>query len=220
MYELIDKSLNNRHFLHTYTLAEANDEILESCKKWGRLVKIKTKDGFVRTRELYNFNVIVEYPQNKEIPNKCRWKSYYALEEYSKEIMTDRIPDGFTYTYGSLMRKPFDQVEKVIEILKSDRNNRQAVIMLGDGNCLNDNEPPCCRIVDFKVREEKLNIGLYFRSHDITAWFANMWAFSKLQKYIADEIEVQTGKLDVKSESLHLYEGDCDLLNWTSFSNI
>jgi thymidylate synthase len=115
------------------------------------------------------------------------------------------------------MRHPVNQVKLVIEKLKEDRNSRQATIMLGDGNCLKEESPACCRIVDFKIRDNLLNMFLLFRSHDITAYYPNLRAFAKLQEFVSNEVGVEIGVLGVTSESLHLYEGDCDLIGWERF---
>lgn len=220
MINVIDSSLNNKHFLHAYTLADMNELILDMIKAEGKNVDIKIGSEIKRTRELTFLNTLIEFPQNQSIATRSRWTSEEAMKPYINEVITNIIPDGFTYTYGSLMISPVlfpNQVERVIEILKKDRNNRQATIMLGDGSCLWDKEPPCCRIVDFKVRNGMLDEYLLFRSHDITAYYPNIRGFAELQRIVAGRIGIQPGKIGCTSESMHLYEGDCDLIGWDNF---
>lgn len=216
MLTMIDTSLNNKHFLHAYTLADMNELLLDMIRDEGKNVKIKVGSKEVMTRELCFVNSLIEFPQNKSIATRTKWTNEYALNEYSKEITTDIVPPGFNYSYGNLIRKPVDQVEKVIEILREDRNSRQAIITIADRDWLGKDEPPCCRYADFKIRDGELNLYLAFRSHDATAYFPNIWAFAELQRLVAKEIGVQTGKLGVHSESLHLYEGDANLIGWSN----
>jgi len=213
MLEIINEDFNNPHFLQAYTLADMNELILNTVKKYGKNVYIKVGDQEVLTRELIFCNTKILYPQNRSIATRTKWKNKKALEIYTNEVITDQIPEGFTYSYGSLMMNPRNQIERVIEILRNDPNSRQATIMLGGGYCLWDKEPPCCRIVDFKIRQGKLNMFLLFRSHDITAYFPNLYAFTHLQQNIANQLNVQIGFAGCTSESLHLYSGDFDLIN-------
>lgn len=212
MLEIINKDFNNKHFLQAYTIADMNELILNTVKECGKNVKINIGDQEILTRELIFCNTKILYPQNRSIATRTKWTNINALEEYTKEIITDKIPEGFTYSYGSLMMHPINQVARIIEILKNDSNSRQATIMLGDGKCLLEKEPPCCRIVDFKIRYGKLNMFLLFRSHDITAWFPNLWAFTHLQQNVANELNIPIGFTGCTSESLHLYNGDADLI--------
>lgn len=226
MYKIISKEFDNKHFLQSYTLAEMNEKILDMIKEKGRLVKIKIpyiekvqnenreiiKYKNIDTKELMFMNTKIEYPQNQDVPKRTKWTSRRALEEYSKEILTDIVPNGFNYTYGFLLKHPVNQIVEIIYKLKNDPNSRQATMMLGDATCLWDLEPPCCRIVDFKLRDNKLNMHLLFRSHDATAYYCNMFGFIKLQEYIANNLGINIGYAACTSESLHLYRGDWNLL--------
>lgn len=203
-----------------FSIANLSDLMMREIKFVGKNVNIKVGDKVVKTREILNAHGIIYYPLTMSYPEMGRWKNEAALKVYFDEVMTDKIPGGFTYTYGFLMRHPVNQVDLVIEKLKEDRNSRQATIMLGDGNCLKEESPACCRIVDFKIREDYLNMFLLFRSHDITAYYPNLRAFAKLQEYIANEVGAKIGVLGCTSESLHLYEGDCDLIGWKSFDEV
>jgi len=208
-----------KHLTISDNVAIGFEKILSKVKRYGKNVKVIINEKEYNTRELYDYTAIIMYPENKEIPEKSRWQTESALDRYAEKfIMGDIIPDGVPYTYGNLMRCHVDQVEKCIEKLSKCSTDRQATIMIGDYNCLNMKEPPCCRVVDFKIRENKLNMTLLFRSHDITAWPVNLWGFAKLQKYIADRLNVGVGLICCHSMSLHLYDGDCDLLGWQSFS--
>ncbi len=220
MLEIINNDFNNPNFLQAYTIADMNELVLDTVKKYGKNVNIKVGDQEVLTRELLFCNTKILFPQNRSIATRTKWKNVKALQEYTKEVITPIVPEGFTYSYGLLMLNPRNQVERVIEILRKDNNSRQATIMLGGAYCLWDKEPPCCRIVDFKIRNGKLNMHLLFRSHDIMAYFPNLWAFTELQQIVANALNKYIGYVACTSESLHLYESDCNVIGWKNFAKV
>ena len=62
-------------------------------------------------------------------------------------------------------------------------------------------------LVDFKIRDGKLNTTGLWRSHDIYgAWFPNAVGLSHLSKYVAGEVGVEMGSLTIHSISAHIYE--------------
>lgn len=202
------------------TIKDTYEQLLNKLYRVGKIIKIKKPGKTVRTLELIFVNSFIRNPYIIDISDKSRWKSINALNEYSKEIITDIIPEGFNYTYGNLLMHPIDQIERVIKILSEDRNSRQATMMLGDAYSLNMEDPPCCRIVDIKIRDCKVNMTLWFRSHDVTAYPANAYGFAQLQKYIASRLNLECGFMGITGNSLHLYESDCDLIGIKSFDEL
>lgn len=113
--------------------------------------------------------------------------------------------------YGYLMKYAFgfDQIEKIIELLRKDPNSRRAVINLNTPNehVIETHDEPCTICLQFLVRDGKLNCTTVMRSNDI--WFGfpyDVAFFTQLQMYIADRLGVSYGTYTHFVISMHLYD--------------
>ena len=171
-------------------------------------VEIKDERGSL-TKELLNTVVMVKNPLDIEAPKGYFW-SGEKLEKYAEQFLSnDR--QGFVYTYGNRLRKHFDdidQIQEAIERLKNFKESRRAISVTWDPTVdTKNNEVPCMILVDFKVRDGKLNTTGLWRSHDIYgAWFPNAVGLSHLAQYAAKEVGVEVGTLTIHSISAHIYE--------------
>ena len=78
---------------------------------------------------------------------------------------------------------------------------------VGDAQSIYQDDPPCLRMIDTRVREGKLKFIAYFRSWDLWAGFpSNLAAIQLLKEYMAGDIGVEDGELVAMSKGLHLYE--------------
>ena len=78
-------------------------------------------------------------------------------------------------------------------------------------------DPPCLRAIDTRIRDDKLNFIVYFRSWDLWAGFpSNLAAIQLLKEYMACEIGVADGELIASSKGLHLYQYAWDLARATA----
>ena len=155
------------------------------------------------------FNEPVKMPVNAPLSS--------TIEAYSAQIITDSPQPGIEYTYGQRLHG-HGQMDAIIEKLKADKANRQAIGVTW--NLPKDSTslyPPCCVVADFKVQPRTLNgttvdalyLTLYFRSHDIySAYCANIYGFRKLQEMIAAFTDCVPGYIMVVSNSAHVYDYD------------
>jgi thymidylate synthase len=67
---------------------------------------------------------------------------------------------------------------------------------------------PCLRGIDLKIKDNKLILGVVYRSWDLYAGFPeNMGGFAMLNAYIAEQLpDVAPGPLTFASQGLHLYD--------------
>ncbi len=171
-------------------------------------VEIKDERGSL-TKELLNTVVMVKNPLDIEAPEGYFW-SGEKLEKYAEQFLSnDR--QGFVYTYGNRLRKHFDdvdQIQEAIQRLKNFKESRRAISVTWDPTVdTKNNEVPCMILVDFKIRDGKLNTTGLWRSHDIYgAWFPNAVGLSHLAQYAAKEVGVDVGTLTIHSISAHIYE--------------
>jgi thymidylate synthase len=117
--------------------------------------------------------------------------------------------------------RPFegvDQVEYIVDCLCRAGHSRraQAITWMPTADVGTD-DPPClqrvwCRLVDADTGELSLNMNTHWRSRDLyKAWFMNVYAFTDLQRIIAQRISskinrpVTVGRYVDISDSLHIY---------------
>lgn len=106
----------------------------------------------------------------------------------------------------------FNQLEHIIELLKSQPNTRRAVLQMWDPNHdleenIDSRDIPCNTAIYFKIRHKKLNMTVTNRSNDIIwgAYGANAVHMGFLQEYIAARVGVEVGIYVQFSDSFHVY---------------
>lgn len=146
--------------------------------------------------------LLPEIPAHLNIPNPV---SEDYLNNYMDYVMGDYTKrDNEIYTYADYIRP---QMYKVIEILKRSPQTNQAVITIGDRDSIDQLDPPCLRILDFRISYDKLHMIVYFRSNDLWSGAPANWASLQLLKeYIAAEIGIEDGEIIYSSKGLHLYD--------------
>jgi len=108
-----------------------------------------------------------------------------------------------------------DQVEKAIKILKKDPTRRTVVMhtwipfrdLMKFGPKREDTSSPCLLLVYPQLVDGRLHFFVVMKTNDLyNAWPENAYAFTFLQKYIADELKVDTGTYTHFSISMHIYK--------------
>jgi len=106
-----------------------------------------------------------------------------------------------------------NQVEEVIKMYKTHGfGTNQATMEIGMPSDIHLVDPPCLRLIDTRVRNNKLHFYLYFRSWDLWGGFpSNLGGLQLVKQYMADEIGVEDGEIIAMSKGLHLYEYSWEL---------
>ena len=182
-----------------------------------------------KTKEITNLIVEITDPLNSKIPEGYPF-SGRMLENYKDQLLN---PDkkGFTYTYGNRLRNHFiygeadldgeievysdcktDQIQQAIWKLQNCKESRRAVSVTWDPVIdTNMEDVPCMIMVDFKIRNNKLNTTAVFRSNDMFgAWPSNAFAILELAKYVASKLGIEVGSVTIHSISAHVYEVNFD----------
>jgi len=149
--------------------------------------------------------LIPDVPQGVPPPSTMEY-----VESYLPYLMTAHRKKGEQYTYGQYLEK---QIAEVIRMYREDgHNTNQAFMAVGDTESIYLPDPPCLRMIDTRIHENKLSFVVYFRSWDLWAGFpTNMAAIQLLKEYMAGEIGVGDGELMAVSKGLHLYEYSWEL---------
>lgn len=132
----------------------------------------------------------------------------YKLREEWEEFVHN---GEFAYTYNERIRY---QLHKTIDVLRFDKDSRQAVLTIYEGAKDSDNRSgikrvPCSMYYQFLVREGKLDVVYSMRSSDFLTHFPyDIWMAAALRDLIAEKIDVPAGRLIFFSGSLHAYRKD------------
>ena len=142
------------------------------------------------------------YPSSKDVKSLVNSEDYKDFE-FGKGPHLDanvKYKDGFC---------EIDQIMDIAEVLKRDRYSKAAVAItwhVADELMRKHKSSPCLVLLQAMVQDEKLNLTVMFRSHDMTqGWPENAYGCAAIQKEIADAIGVEPGILTVISGSAQIY---------------
>lgn len=114
--------------------------------------------------------------------------------------------------YGYILyKKYFNQVEKVIELLKKHPTSRRAVININVPNesVIETKDEMCTIALVYHLRNGKLHSTTYMRSQDAKTGTLYDWpAFLAWQRYIANQLGVEVGTYTHTCASWHFYNKD------------
>lgn len=129
-----------------------------------------------------------------------------------------KSPDGFSYP-GQDQKKniewsydEFDQVQRAIDMLKTNPNSRRIVVSAWHPGVLDEMRlPPCHVMYIFNVANGKLNCHLTQRSGDIALGIPfNLACYSALTMTIAQETGLEPGTFAHTIVDAHIYENHID----------
>ncbi len=107
------------------------------------------------------------------------------------------------------------QRQYVFNILKNDRNSRQAVMTIWKPNPAPSKDVPCTVMLHFLIRDGKLDLIVYMRSNDLWLGFPyDLYLFTTIQKLMACSLKVKYGTYTHITGSMHLYEEDWVGAEW------
>ena len=169
-----------------------------------------------------NLTLEINHPENRPLvsdkaPCDMKYVQWYALTY----LWCGEGKQDETYTYGSRLREPVDQVEEAIKRYMKEQRDRQItmVVRLPDDIKLfrhgttERHEPPCLSLIDTEIFEGKMHLTCYFRSWDAYAGLpANIAGLQLFNEAFVAEINdrgnlsIRTGKLIFHSKNCHIYK--------------
>ena len=185
------------------------------------------------TKELSNVCIEILSPTTKEIyfPNRkisenyakaelnWYWSGSNSMEEIAqhaklwRKLSDDGITNNSAYGYIIHKKYGYDQLQKVIEILKFDPNSRRAVINISDPT-LDKKETKdlqCTIALQFLIRNGSLEMTVYMRSNDIYFGFPYDYIyFVSLGEYVAYKLGIDFSVYTHHATSMHMYLKDVD----------
>ena len=186
---------------------------------------------FGDTKALFNVGFTLENPSKKNInvlnPNR-NFNLEYAEAEWQWYLSGDPSIDKLGEINGSIppiwermadserkVRSNYGwqwernhQLDKVVAMLKSNPETRQAVISIYDGKEISTyrKDTPCTYAVQFTILDSKLHMAVLMRSNDLWFGFCNdQYCFASLQELVASRLSIELGTYYHFAHNLHLY---------------
>jgi len=191
---------------------------LEAIWNEGEVFEVSYGSERAKTKKL-NVSIEIAKPETRPLvddkaPCDMKYVQWYALKYLWSGVIEDE-----TYTYGSRLRKPVDQVEEAIKRYLEEPADRQITLAVRLPEDIlkrvNDqkHEPPCLSLIDTEVLEGRLHLTCYFRSWDAYAGLpANIAGIQLFNEALVSEVNrrgslnLKTGKLIFHSKNCHIYE--------------
>jgi len=141
--------------------------------------------GGLEDLEVYRQEVVLGVHDHWVDPDSGKWSYTYHQRLFAYEIAGG---DGSTGTVNQ-----FDYV--INRLARSPHTRRaQAITWKVDVDPKVD-DPACLQRMWFRIFDGELRLNVHMRSNDaFKAAFMNMWAFTDLQRYVAEEVAKKTGE--------------------------
>ena len=168
----------------------------------------------------------------------------YINNTYLPYLLTDQKKPGEDYTYGERLNNPKIKLEEVVNGQKQPKEyvlninpveeaikkhmqcltaekyseTNQATMEIGQPSDIILHDPPCLRMVDTRIRYNKLHFDIYFRSWDLWGGFpSNLAGLQLMKEYMVSRIneelqkagsskQIEDGEIIAASKGLHLYD--------------
>jgi len=143
----------------------------------------------------------------------CKVRAFLpSVTESQEELMSEveKISPG-----QKCVVQRIDQVEKAIKVLQKDPTRRTVVMhtwipfrdLMKFGPKRGETSSPCLMIAYPQLVDNKLHMFTIMKTNDLyNAWPGNAYAFTELQRYMAKELNVETGSYTHYSVSMHIYK--------------
>jgi len=151
--------------------------------------------------------------------------SLRGLFDYVDEVVDgvrDHLVDKTEYTYHERLfsyklpsGEVIDQIALSLEKLREAPHTRRAQAVTWQAwRDPHSEHPPCLQRLWFRVVDGKLVMHAHMRSNDaLKAAFMNMFAFTELQRRLAEQLGVAAGRYVHFADSYHVYERDWKWFN-------
>lgn len=220
------------NYVEGLTIDEVYPKILKKLITQGEMVKPRGITCF----ELTGFRITLKDPLSRILYSPTRninlmfafaeflWitsgSNKLDFIEYYNKKYKDFSDDGLILNgaYGNRIFKPDvsnkNQWDKILELLKKDPDSRQAVLNIHLPSDLNltSKDIPCTCMIQFLIRNNKLNCITYMRSNDVI-WGVpyDIFNFTLLQEVLAKQLGIQVGTYSHIAGSMHIYEYHLEL---------
>ncbi len=167
-----------------------------------------------------NLTIEITHPENRPLvsdkaPCDIKYVQGYALEY----LWCGEKHEDETYTYGSRLNHPVNQIEEAVKRYAHEQRDRQVTMVIRLPEDMQKtlhakrHEPPCLSLIDTEILDGKMHLTCYFRSWDayagLPANIAGLQLFN--EAFVKDinrlgNLQLETGKLIFHSKNCHIYQ--------------
>tara|TARA_R110000868_G_scaffold75375_1_gene217524 strand:- start:5378 stop:6019 length:642 start_codon:yes stop_codon:yes gene_type:complete len=178
------------------------------------------------TKYIKNFGFYIDNPLTNRITNSLRnWKIDYAIKEWEWYVSGDNNAieiakhakiwlncmdenGNVNSNYGWHWNQN-NQIKYIVDELTENKESRRASISIYNSKDRYNfkNDTPCTYAINFYIENETLCMSVLMRSNDLWYGFCNdQFCFSKLQKCIANELNLNVGSYYHFANDMHIYK--------------
>jgi thymidylate synthase len=209
-----------------FDLPDAWFKTLNAIWHQGDTFKVGFGSEETETKKL-NLTIEVTHPENRPLtsdkaPCDLKYVQGYALEY----LWCGEKKEDETYTYGSRLNDPINQIEEAINRYTQEQRDRQVTLVIRRPEDIkkfdekgHKSEPPCLSLIDTEILEGQMHLTCYFRSWDAYAGLpANIAGLQLFNESFVNEINersglnLKTGKLVFHSKNCHIYQRQYNLV--------
>lgn len=193
--------------ISAFDIPDAWAQVLEKIFDSGDEFQVEFGSEITSTKKIA-MGMEISHPETRPLVHQDSPFAMRYIEQYALEyLFIGEKHEREDYTYGERLRKPIDQIQRVIDRYKNYKGDRQNTMVIRQPQDMDIKHPPCLTVLDTEIFDDKLQFIVYFRSWDAYGGFpANVAGLQLLKEYMADEIGVEPGKTLAFAKNIHLYE--------------
>ncbi len=166
-----------------------------------------------------NLSIEINCPETRPLVSDKAPCDIKYIQGYALEYLWCGEKQDETYTYGSRLNSPINQIAEAIERYVQEQRDRQVTLVVRVPEDIKKyvgakrHEPPCLSLIDTEILEGKMHLTCYFRSWDAYAGLpANIAGLQLFNEAFVSEINrrgnlsLKTGKLIFHSKNCHIYQ--------------
>jgi thymidylate synthase len=166
-----------------------------------------------------NLSIEISHPENRPLVSDKAPCDVKYVQGYALEYLWCGEKQDETYTYGSRLNYPINQIEEAVKRYLEEQCDRQVTMVIRLPEDIRKyigtkrHEPPCLSLIDTEILDGKMHLTCYFRSWDAYAGLpANIAGLQLFNEAFVKEINsrgklaLETGKLIFHSKNCHVYQ--------------
>ncbi len=159
--------------ISSFDCPDAWFKALNAIWREGDVYKVGFGSEETETKKL-NLTIEIAHPENRPLvsdkaPCDFKYVQGYALEY----LWCGEKKEDETYTYGSRLNDPINQVEEAVKRYVEEQRDRQVTMVIRRPDDIakfdskgNKSEPPCLSLIDTEILDGQMHLTCYFRSWD------------------------------------------------------
>jgi thymidylate synthase len=191
-----------------------SSSIAESWKKTGALLLKngeQTKQAFRDERAVIIINDVSKAEFDNNFP-----MSQHDIEIINEFLITGENEDEVIHDWTKIYRRrlfgiggEINQIESIFNYLSEQPQGKRAQASVWRATDINAEIAPCLQMLWFQIKGNKLEMHVHMRAVDAYGKFLmNVNEFAHLQRFLADKLDLQTGKYYHFIDTLHFNYDD------------